>query len=96
MMKLRKDGAKFLASGAAMLIVEVALISSPARAENALSGAGRDGAIQLEPILIEGDPIAPLSLPALPSELDVEGPFGGSRSVLDTPRAVTPISTDLI
>jgi len=34
--------------------------------------------------------------PLLPSELQVEGPFGDSRTVVETPRAVTSISSDLI
>ncbi len=80
----------------ALLLAGMALTSSLVRAENETSGVGRAKPVELEPILIEAEASAPLILPALPSELDVEGPFGGSRSVLDTPRAVTPISGDLI
>ncbi len=89
MMKIRMYGVRLLASGAV-------LIAGAAWAENDAPQSSRARTIELDPILIEGESAPPLSLPALPSELNVDGPFGSRRSVLDTPRAVTPISKNLI
>lgn len=49
--------------------------------------------VELPVLVVEGK-AADGPLP--PSELQVEGPFGDSRAVADTPRAVTSISSDLI
>lgn len=51
--------------------------------------------IELPELVVEGKATA-ADGPLLPSELQVEGPFGDSRPVAETPRAVTSISSDLI
>ena len=38
----------------------------------------------------------PQAGPALPGELELEGPFGAARSLLDTPRAVTIVTPELM
>ncbi|CAN5803158.1 hypothetical protein BH20PSE1_BH20PSE1_04590 [soil metagenome] len=51
--------------------------------------------IELPVLVVEGKATA-ADGPLLPSELQVEGPFGDSRTLAETPRAVTSIGSDLI
>lgn len=51
--------------------------------------------VELPVLVVEGKATA-ADGPLLPSELSVEGPFGDGRTVAETPRAVTSISSDLV
>lgn len=78
---------------ARMLYALVTLAAFTAPAVQAQESAPASTAVQLEEVTVTA---TPSDGPRLPNEARIDGVFGDGRSLLETPRSVTPIGQDLI
>lgn len=78
---------------ACALCALVSLAAFTAPAVQAQESAPASTAVQLEEVTVTA---TPSDGPRLPNEARIDGVFGDGRSLLETPRSVTPIGQDLI